>query len=571
MPPPPPRGATDTAAAGSGSGGGFVRPPSTQPTRSFTPDQLRVLQIQVHVHVQMLVQTLILSRSAMKSEAHFAQIALLAYGMLVEICMHCDVTLAHKQLKARPLYATPLRLPTAGTGASASASSSAAASAQPPLPSSSAAASGGWLGVGGGDLSSDSAAALRVHSVFKVPGMHLLPDLLLSRCGLKRLYDAKDTVTRQRIAREVRHERFDARVELERFREFFNPHYLLAKEPGRQVGLKDGAFTAAEDRLFATGLRRYGLDRFDAIRAHLLPTKEPEVLRKRYDQQTARRAEANAIKRARIDFEPTKLSPLELHTLKNAVNIYGEGNWSMIRINSLPSRTERELEMSWNAHKAMERAPVQIPLPPVPPVIGALPPAVVPQLPQSSSTTTAQPATLPQAAASTNAQGKQPEYPRKPLRQVQQQPSPTDPPLANGAVPALPLPASVTAPQMGQTHLADSAMVALSDDDDDDDDEEEDEDDEEEEEAEEMEMAAEAQEEDPSAAAGSDAATHTIETDKELLQAWSVCRATQEEFDPQGVRDQLVADGLLDPSFTATMVENRLQELLALMQAEGVG
>ena len=83
-------------------------------------------------------------------------------------------------------------------------------------------------------------------------------------------------------------------------------------------------------------------------------------------------------------------------------------------------------------------------------------------------------------------------------------------------------------------------------------------------------MAAEAQEEDPSAAAGSNA-THTIETDKELLQAWSVCRATQEEFDPQGVRDQLVADGLLDPSFTAAMVENRLQELLALMQAEGVG
>ena len=74
----------------------------------------------------------------------------------------------------------------------------------------------------------------------------------------------------------------------------------------------------------------------------------------------------------------------------------------------------------------------------------------------------------------------------------------------------------------------------------------------------------------PFAAAGSNA-THTRETDREILNAWSVCIQKQEEFDPQGVRDQLVADGLLDPSFTAAMVENRLQELLALMQAEGVG
>ena len=228
--------------------------------------------------------------------------------------MHCDVTLAHKQLKARPLYATPLRLPTAG---GASSASSAAASPQPPLPSSSAAASGGWLGVGGGDLSSDSAAALRVHSVFKVPGMHLLPDLLLSRCGLKRLYDAKDTVTRQRIAREVRHERFDARVELRALSASSSSPIIYCRSRVGRSALKLAPFTAAEDRLFATGcIDIYGLDRFDAIRAHLLPTKEPEVLRKRYDQQTARRAEANAIKRARIDFEPTKLSPLELHTLR---------------------------------------------------------------------------------------------------------------------------------------------------------------------------------------------------------------------------------------------------------------
>ena len=33
---------------------------------------------------------------------------MLPYGMLTELCMHCDVTLAYKQLLCRPVYATPL-------------------------------------------------------------------------------------------------------------------------------------------------------------------------------------------------------------------------------------------------------------------------------------------------------------------------------------------------------------------------------------------------------------------------------------------------------------------------------
>ena len=62
---------------------------------------------------QLLVQTLILARAAMRTEPHFAQVAPMAYSLLVEICNHCDVTLAHKQLKARPTYATRLRPETA--------------------------------------------------------------------------------------------------------------------------------------------------------------------------------------------------------------------------------------------------------------------------------------------------------------------------------------------------------------------------------------------------------------------------------------------------------------------------
>ena len=65
--------------------------------------------------------------------------------------------------QARPTYATPLKLETGDGGG------------------------GGWLGGG-----TANAADPRVHSVFKVPGMHLLPELLLSRTGLKPIYDARD-------------------------------------------------------------------------------------------------------------------------------------------------------------------------------------------------------------------------------------------------------------------------------------------------------------------------------------------------------------------------------------------
>ena len=39
----------------------------------FTSEQLRALQMQMHVHFQMLVQTLIIARGAMRKEPAFAQ------------------------------------------------------------------------------------------------------------------------------------------------------------------------------------------------------------------------------------------------------------------------------------------------------------------------------------------------------------------------------------------------------------------------------------------------------------------------------------------------------------------
>lgn len=69
------RSATASPRKLSGNAKTFLLP------RPFNSEQLRTLQIQMHVHVQLLVQTLILARAAMRTEPQFAQVALLAYAM----------------------------------------------------------------------------------------------------------------------------------------------------------------------------------------------------------------------------------------------------------------------------------------------------------------------------------------------------------------------------------------------------------------------------------------------------------------------------------------------------------
>lgn len=94
-----------------------------------------------------------------------------------------------------------------------------------------------------------------------------------------------------------------AKAELEQFAPFFNGHYTLR----RIRGVSGSRFLPAEDHLFATGLVRYGIDRFDSIRAYMLPTKSVESLKQRYASATARRSDPNPIKRARLDYGGAQL------------------------------------------------------------------------------------------------------------------------------------------------------------------------------------------------------------------------------------------------------------------------
>ncbi|KOO23304.1 hypothetical protein Ctob_000610 [Chrysochromulina tobinii] len=149
-----------------------------------------------------------------------------------ELCTHCDVTIAHKQLRTRPKYATPLQLTGQLAGAATGGAGGAAGGSAPPT----------RLRQLLGGTPTANASML---SIFHMPGFHLLPELLTTRCGLKRVYDADTASARDSAARAVGAETFDAKAELAR---------------------------AAEDNLLATGLMRYGPERFEAIRAFLLPS-----------------------------------------------------------------------------------------------------------------------------------------------------------------------------------------------------------------------------------------------------------------------------------------------------------
>ena len=188
------------------------------------------------------VQTLVVARGALRKEPAYAQVALLAYSMLTELCMHCDVSMAFKQLKARPMYATPLTLGSGAAGAQMPPTGAAAAAAGP------------------------------VHSAFRVPGTHLLPRLLLETSGLRPLYEARDAPARARAVRELAADPYDVRAELRAFAPFSNPHYALRREPPRA-----DRFTPAEDRLFALGIFRCGIDRHTPTLAVALPaTSQPQ-------------------------------------------------------------------------------------------------------------------------------------------------------------------------------------------------------------------------------------------------------------------------------------------------------
>lgn len=132
-------------------------------------------------------------------------------SMLVEICTHCDITLAYKQLKSRPIYATPLLLPPELSHTTTTSEREDGQITPPPL------------------LPSHPITSGAPQSIFQVPGMAFLPHLLFESVGLKRLHEAADREGREEAVRQLRRERFDGRHELERFAPYFNPHYNIRK------------------------------------------------------------------------------------------------------------------------------------------------------------------------------------------------------------------------------------------------------------------------------------------------------------------------------------------------------
>ena len=208
----------------------------------------------------------------MLTDGTYARAALMAYSMLVELCTHCDITMAFKQLRCRPVYATPLRR-----------EDSHAMSA---LGGTGGAVDGAPDGAGGGMQRSRMAeGALAPASVFQVPGMHMLPSLLLERVGLKELHEAPDDERRVELVRLLQSARqFDCVKELRRFAPHFNPHYCV-----RRSFPMGSRFTAGEEKLLALGLRRYGFTGLDFIRAALLAPKSKEQLQNHYARQTRRR------------------------------------------------------------------------------------------------------------------------------------------------------------------------------------------------------------------------------------------------------------------------------------------
>ncbi|KAL1527988.1 hypothetical protein AB1Y20_009359 [Prymnesium parvum] len=298
--------------------------PDAEAAWTFSPEMLRTLQIQMHIHVQLLVQTLVLTREALRKEPVFARASLMAYSLLVELCTHCDITMAYKQLKTRPVYATPLRLPAEvlDKDIAADAVGSTTDAVPPAL---------------------RHASAAPPESVFEVPGMAFLPQLLFERVGLKPLHEATDVLAREGLLRQLRKEHFDGRHELHRFAPYFNPHYNIRKA----TVPPSIRFTHAEDRLFALGLRRYGFSNYGLIRALLLPTKTVDQLQSRFESETKRKSNPNnPIKRAKLDHQTVILTSAEETLLARGVKLYGE-DWARIRAQMLPHRSLHELHNCW--------------------------------------------------------------------------------------------------------------------------------------------------------------------------------------------------------------------------------
>ena len=197
-------------------------------------------------------------------------------------------------------------------------------------------------------------------SVFQVPGLHLIPEIL-EATGLRAIYEGSSRAEINREAHRLRSVRYDAREQLAKFATFSNPNYLVRHEKS----LVEVKFLPAEERLFAMGLRRYGVDRFDLIRRHLLQFKGEDMLRRHFEGQNRRSRPSNPIKRARDGVAHIRrLNDAELALVKHGIDQFGE-DWEQINHQMLGSRwSAHEVERDWKAKSQKQAAAKELPPPP---------------------------------------------------------------------------------------------------------------------------------------------------------------------------------------------------------------
>lgn len=120
---------------------------------------------------------------------------------------------------------------------------------------------------------------------------------------------------------------------------------MLLGDAARFQGRRLDSFLPVEDRLMIVGLKRYGLENWEKIQAHLLPTRTAKQLWNRYKNLTTRRAPENLVK-AFAEEAMKPLSKIEEGLLMQGVRTYGD-DWSSISTRFLPHRPPSILRRLW--------------------------------------------------------------------------------------------------------------------------------------------------------------------------------------------------------------------------------
>lgn len=163
-------------------------------------------------------------------------------------------------------------------------------------------------------------------TIYSVPAIDVTPALV----------DYSKDMTDQKLERTV-----------ELFKPAFNPHLeanLMRKSTGKVK------FCEAEDRLLAIGIQMYGLNNWDTISEHCLPTKTANQIKYRWKNSTNKHAKTNYLK----EFWTKQLAPLtneEQKLLLDAVEKYGE-TYKDIAEQVLPARLPSALK---KLHRQLKR------------------------------------------------------------------------------------------------------------------------------------------------------------------------------------------------------------------------